>query len=79
MFVRDGVTLFVERPLITLRVEDPILEDALLFLYVDPMKAPVLCCVCVFEVSESDVVERRTESWHGWCERLLGTRCTRWS
>ena len=43
--VRDGVTLFVERPLITLRVEDPILEDALLFLYVLPMKAPV-CCVC---------------------------------
>ena len=44
--VRDGVTLFVERPLITLRVEDPILEDALLFLYVLPMKAPV--CVVYF-------------------------------
>ena len=43
--VRDGVTLFVERPLITLRVEDPILEGALLFLYVLPMKAPV-CCMC---------------------------------
>ena len=40
--VTDGVILFVERPLITLRVEEPILEDALLFLYVLPIKAPVV-------------------------------------